>query len=140
MGRILILLVALISMGTAANATTLAAGGLYGGSTQNSVLCILYNFGVSAVSVSGGQISSEFALVPTTFNSCAGTLAAGGFCSIQANIRNDIAHACKVDILPNATTVRGEFVIRNASTGTSQIGATVGSITVNTVLQIEQLR
>jgi hypothetical protein len=39
MGRILIELVALITMGTAAHATTLAAGGLYGGPTQAGANC-----------------------------------------------------------------------------------------------------
>lgn len=35
MGRVLIVLVALITMGTAAHATTLAAGAIFGGPTQN---------------------------------------------------------------------------------------------------------
>jgi hypothetical protein len=107
----LAMLGALITMGTAANAFPLAAAG-YGGNTQNTADCILYNAGSSPASISGGKIASVFAgSLPLTFNNCA-SLAAGAFCTIQANIvNNNISHACKVDA--GTIDVRGSLVIRH---------------------------
>ena len=107
----LAVLTALTTMGTAANATTLAAAG-YGGITQNTADCILYNAGTSKVSVSGAKIASVFSPLPPTFNNCV-SLAAGAFCTIQANIvNNNISHACQVDV-SSSLDVRGSLVIRN---------------------------
>jgi hypothetical protein len=108
----LAMLAALTTMGTAANATTLAAAG-YGGITQNTADCILYNAGTSKVSVSGAKIASVFSgSLPLTFNNCA-SLAAGAFCTVQANIvNNNISHACQVDV-SSSLDVRGSLVIRN---------------------------
>jgi hypothetical protein len=120
----LAMLAPLTTMGTAANAVpfTLGAAG-YGGNTQNTVDCILYNAGTSPVSVSGAKIASAFnGSLPLTFNNCV-SLAAGNFCTIQANIvNNDISHACKVDV-SSLLDVRGSLVIRNvnAKFGTDQV-------------------
>ncbi len=107
----LAMLAALISMGTAANAFPLAAAG-YGGNSQNTADCIIYNAGSSPTFVSGGKIASTFnGSLPLTFNNCA-SLAAGAFCTIQANIvNNNISHACKVDA--GSVDLRGSLVIRH---------------------------
>ncbi len=71
MRRFLIIPVALITMGTAANATTLAAGAIYGGTTQAVANCYLYNADDSAVSVLQSQIIRHAAgPVPLASNSC----------------------------------------------------------------------
>jgi hypothetical protein len=53
MRRLPILCASSIAMATAANATTLAAGGLYGGPTQGAVFCYFFNAGTSSVTISG---------------------------------------------------------------------------------------
>ena len=97
MRRVPILFAALITMGTAANATTLAAGGIFGGTTQNTATCRLFNSGASAVSILTRQIIREgTGPLPLTFNFCGGALAAGAICTIQVNsIGNAVSHACK---------------------------------------------
>jgi hypothetical protein len=115
MVRILIVLVALITMGTAANAaTTLAAGAIFGGPTQNTAVCYLYNAGGSPVSVSGSQIVQQFiGPVPLTVNQCGASLVAGGICGIAANAA---PHACKFVISPDGGAVRGTLEIRSGLT------------------------
>jgi hypothetical protein len=117
MGRILIVLVALITMGTAANATTLAAGAIFGGPTQNTAVCYLYNAGGSPVSVSGSQIVQQFiGPVPLTINQCDVPLVAGGICGIAANAANNAPYACKFVISPDGGAVRGTLEIRSGLT------------------------
>jgi hypothetical protein len=133
MGRILIILVALIAMGTAAHAqTTLAAGGLFGGPTQNVALCYFYNAGTSPVTVTGGEIVQETSTVlPLAGNNCVAPLTPGKICRFFATpISTVFTHACKATITPDATDVRGTLEIRAANSGGAP-GAT---------LQTEQLR
>jgi hypothetical protein len=136
MGRILIVLVALITMGTAAHATNddthrhhiFAAGPLYGGGTQNQATCYLYNAGNFPVSVSGAQIiQQDFGPLPLVSNNCTGALAAGSICVFAATLPNGFAHACKAIAAGDVDDVRGELDIR-------------GGVNSATVLQVEQLR
>jgi hypothetical protein len=66
MNRIPIIFSALITMGTAANATTLAAGGMYGGPTQNTAVCYLFNSGSTTVSISQSAIIEQFCRLGTS--------------------------------------------------------------------------
>jgi len=114
-------------MGTAAHAITLAAGAIFGGPTQNTVVCYLYNAGNSSVSVSGSLVQQFVGPVPLTINQCTGgVLAAGGICGIAANAVNNAPYACNFVISPDAAAVlvRGTLELRNGLT----------------VLQNEQLR
>jgi hypothetical protein len=116
MGRMLIVLVALITMGTAANAATLAAGAIFGGPTQNTAVCYLYNAGGSPVSVSGSQIVQQFiGPVPLTVNQCGASLVAGGICGIAANAVNNAPYACKF-VISDGVAVRGTLEIRSGLT------------------------
>jgi hypothetical protein len=125
MGRTLIVLVALLTMAGAANATTLAGGAIYGGPTQTTAVCYLFNAGNSTVSVSGSEIVRQnTGPVPLAQNNC-GTLAAGGICAILANVGNVGSDACKFVISPDGAAVRGTLEIRNSG---------------STVLQNEELR
>ena len=113
MGRIVIVLAALISMGTAANATTLVSGAIYA-PTQQSAWCILYNGGGTAVSVSGRITNQFLGSLPLAFNGCTQPLAAGAFCGILANIPNKAANACTF-VVPSGQAVRGTFLITTGS-------------------------
>jgi hypothetical protein len=128
MGRILIGLVALITMGAAApaaagNTVTLAAGGLFGGSTQTGALCYLYNAGVNSVTVTNVQIIEEPNIVlPQDGNNCctgtpcSGILAGGNICFFAAApISSGVAHSCSAAVtglLPGAPYIRGTLEIR----------------------------
>jgi hypothetical protein len=115
MNRILIILVALFTMGTAANATTLAAGGIFARRTQNTANCVLYNASDSVVTVLDSQIDSTFVTrVPTAFNDCHGALGPHNICNIQANIANNVVFGCKVLFSPDGARVRGVFSISNS--------------------------
>jgi len=120
MGRIFTLvLVALITMGTAANAaTTLAAGAIFGGPTQNTAVCYLYKRRrVLRSSVSGSQIVQQFiGPVPLTVNQCGCVAVAGGICGIAANAVNNAPYACKFVISPAGGAVRGTLEIRSGLT------------------------
>jgi hypothetical protein len=111
MGRVLILLVALITMGTAANATILATGALFGASTQTTAICYLYNAGGSTVTVESSQIIQQnHGPITLSSNNCS-ALAAGAICAISANIVNNVGHACKFVISPDGAEVRGTLLI-----------------------------
>jgi len=127
MGRILIGLVALITMGTAAHATILAAGALYGGSTQTVAVCYLFNAGPVLVTVTQPKIiSGAGASIPLTFNNCPSALFPGKICDFYVNpITNTQAFGCSVNVSGTGTDVRGTLDIRSS---------------LGTVLQVEQLR
>jgi hypothetical protein len=120
MNRIATVLAALITMGTVANATTLASGASFGGPTQNNAICYIFNAGSSPVTIVGTvEIISQFSgVLPLSFNGC-GTnraLASGAICNVNANIANNNPHACKVVITPDGGLVRGNLSIRAGST------------------------
>ncbi len=118
MRRILIVPVALITMGTAAHAAILAAGALWGGSVQDTAVCYVYNAGLSPVTVAGAQIIRQnFGAIPLLTNNC-GFLPPEGICAFAANIVNFVAHGCKVVVLPDgaAAAVRGTLDIRHGGT------------------------
>jgi hypothetical protein len=128
MGRILIGLVALITMGTAAHAVTLAAGPLYGGSSQTVAVCYLFNADyANSVTVRRPEIiSGGGTSLPLTVNNCPSTLAAGKTCNFYVNpITNTQAFGCRVIVSGTGTNVQGTLDIRSS---------------LGTVLQVEQLR
>ncbi len=129
MGRVLIVLVALITMATAANATTLAAGGLNGGPTAGAAFCYLFNAGSSPVTISAQAIFREGDATPLSLAGfCPVTLNAGTICRFFTPIVAGAANACKVVVDPDASTVRGTLEIRTNTTSSG------------TPLQTEQLR
>jgi hypothetical protein len=127
MGRILIALVALITMETAAHATdtttTLAAGGLFGGGTQSVAVCYLFNAGAAPVTVTVPQIIEQNAgPLKLTENTCTGVLAGGSICVFFVNpVSNGAAHGCRVNVSGTGTNVRGTLDVR---AGTSMVLAT----------------
>jgi hypothetical protein len=121
MNRILLVLVALITMGTAAPAqpfnTLIASGPVYGGVAQTQVRCFIFNGGVNPITLTNARIIEETGVSLTlTSNTCTGTLPAAGICSWRVTtILNNRAHACTIlvnSVLPNAPYIRGELDIR----------------------------
>ena len=72
MNRIATVLTALITMGAAANATTLASGANFGGATQNNAICYSFNARSSRVTIVGTvEIISQFSgVAPLSVNGC----------------------------------------------------------------------
>jgi hypothetical protein len=104
MSRILLVLVALITIGTAAAAapptfnTLLAGGPIYGGLAQTAVVCYIFNGGVNPITLTNARIIEETGVSLTlTSNTCTGTLPAAGICSWRVTtILNNRAHACTI--------------------------------------------
>lgn len=120
MGRILTVLVTLITMATAAHATTLAGGAIFGGPDQNNAVCYLYNAGDSTVNVSGSKIVRQNSgpVEPLSTNNCdRDALAPGNICAISVRIVDNVAHACKFVISPDAAAaaVRGTLEVRSGN-------------------------
>ena len=106
----------LLSIGAVANADTLAGGAIYGGPSQTTATCYLYNAGTGPVTVTTNSIIRRGTLTPLTltYDDCS-TLAAGATCFIEANIENGSAHSCRMVVSPSGADVRGSFEIRNSS-------------------------
>ncbi len=123
MNRILPVLVALITMETAAAAqpfnTLFASGPVYGGILQAQVFCHLFNGGVNPITLTAPQIFEEPGTsLPLTTNNCTGTtLTSGRFCdwSVTTGILTTATHSCTIlihSLLPNAPYIRGEMDVR----------------------------
>jgi hypothetical protein len=120
MRRTLAITALLLGLSAAAHADILAAGVMYGGSTQNTAVCYLFNAGTGPVTVVSNQIFRESQPVvnlPLNFDSCGATLAPNSSCGIAVNnIANGFAHACKFVLSPSAAAVRGVMEIRAGAT------------------------
>ena len=129
MNRIATVLAALITMGTAANATTLASGAIFHGPPQTPTggICTLFNAGPpggtgpgSQVSVNVQIISQFLGILTPSFNDCNGApFKNGAICSVHVNFGNNdntAAHACKAVISPDGGLVRGFFTIQSGTT------------------------
>jgi hypothetical protein len=89
---------ALIGLGGAAQADTHAAGPVFGGSTQTAIVCRVFNFGSTAVSITNRLIydSTGTTVNLTLGDSCVAPLVSGGSCSYGASITNSQAYSCRV--------------------------------------------
>jgi hypothetical protein len=124
MCRVLAITVLLLGLGVTAHADILAAGPLFGGSTQTVAACYLFNAGTGKVTVTSNQIIRESATNLALATDNCNVLAAGTSCRIATNIINNAAHVCKFVLSPSAADVRGTMEIRSGGT----------------VLQISELR
>src|SRR5215469_1279741 len=79
------------------HAETLSSGPIYGGPTQNRVVCSVINMGQAPITFSRTTIFSTFnGAVRPSFNDCVGSSAPGHICTTQAVAAPDQAYACKV--------------------------------------------
>ncbi len=117
MRRVLTTTVLLLGLSVAAHADILATGAMYGGPTQNTAVCYLFNAGTGPVTVVSNQILREPNInLPLSFDGC-GVLAAGNSCGIAVNnIVNNAAHSCKFVLSPSGADVRGVMEIRSGLT------------------------
>jgi hypothetical protein len=113
--RRIILLVALISMGTAANANTLVSGPLFNPAAQTA-WCYFFNASGTKVSVSGRITNRFVGELHPTFNDCTiQQISPGGMCGILVNLPNTAANACTLVVSPSAEPVRAIFSLTTVS-------------------------
>lgn len=117
MRRTLAITAILLGLSTAAHAAILAAGSMYGGSTQNTAVCYLFNAGTWPVTFLSKQIFREGQPVVNlvlNFDSCGAVLARNSSCAIAVNnIAAGAAHGCKFVLSQTAAEVRGTFEARS---------------------------
>lgn len=119
--RKLSIVAVLLGMGTAAQASVLAAGSLCGGPTQSVAVRYIYNAGPGDAKITGLGIFREPNISLPIANNCGAlpfVLASGSSCNIVASIVNNHAHNCRYVVVPNGTTVpnvRGGFEVRTAN-------------------------
>ena len=115
--RVLVTAVLLLGVSAAAHADILATGAMYGGPTQNTAVCYLFNAGTGPVTVVSNQIIREPNInLGLSFDGC-GVLVAGSSCGIAVNnIANNAAHSCKFVLSPSGADVRGVMELRQGLT------------------------
>jgi hypothetical protein len=108
----------LCCIGTAAHADILAGGPIYGGNTQTTAVCHVFNTGSTTAAFSLVGILGENGVgLPLTRNSCSPFLHAAESCSFAATISSNSAYSCQI-VLANGTSktdLRGSFDIRDGS-------------------------
>jgi len=115
--RVLAMTVLFLGVSVAARADILATGAMYGGPTQNTAVCYLFNAGTGPVTVVSNQILREPNInLGLSFDGCS-VLAAGSSCGIAVNnIANNAAHSCRFVLSPGGADVRGVMEIRQGLT------------------------
>ena len=113
--KVLFSMSVLLGVITVARADILAAGAAYGGPTQTSAVCYVFNAGPGPVSITSNLIIREpnVSLV-LSFDTC-GVLAAGASCGTAVPIVNNLAHSCRMIVSPSGADVRGSFELRDSS-------------------------
>jgi hypothetical protein len=97
---------------TAKAADILAGGGIYGGHTQTTATCYLFNAGNSAVSISSLLIYNDSGGATTVdAGNCGTKLGARKQCFVFSGILNT-SYACRA-IVASKTNLRGNLQIRN---------------------------
>jgi hypothetical protein len=108
---------AFLSIGTAANATTLVSGPLYAGTNQNNATCYLFNGGNSSIALPQILIIGNAGLQPPKINTCVGSLLAPGtYCGVNVAITSTDAVACKIIVNPDGVDLQGNLQVRNGLT------------------------
>jgi hypothetical protein len=100
----------MVSGAANAAASTFAAGGLYGGSSQAEVVCIFYDAGPQTVTLSNTAITDQNGNVLPS--GCDGGLAPGGVCvTSNTGINTAISYNCTTQVSPKSTSMRGTLMI-----------------------------
>jgi hypothetical protein len=108
----------LIGLGGAAQADIHAAGPVFGGSTQTTIICRVFNFGTAAVSITTRLIfdSNGTMVNPTVGDSCGAPLAVNGSCAYGAPATGNLAYSCRViDSTAGSTSLSGAAEISNTT-------------------------
>ncbi len=96
----------------------LASGAIHAAAHQFDAHCTLFNAGPNAVTVRTIQVieNPSGTVVPQLDNDCQPrALGALKGCRLRVTVSQDHRYACRAIVLPNASLVRGEFELRDAS-------------------------
>jgi hypothetical protein len=114
-GAALVTTVALLGLGTGANAVTLASSPLFAGTAQANAVCYFLNVGNATVATPTITIRDEAGVavpVPPAFNTCPSTgVLPGRTCGIGVFILNNQAYNCT--IVSAGAVVTGGLELRN---------------------------
>jgi hypothetical protein len=93
----LIMCIAFLTFGMAAQADIFAGGPLYGSHGQTHAVCYLFNAGTAPVKVTTNEIFrlGTVGSLPLNFDSC-NVVAPGAGCVISAPILDASSHACRL--------------------------------------------
>jgi hypothetical protein len=103
-----------IGMGTVAKAELLAAGAAYGGPTQYTGVCYLFNAGTTSVSVSSISIYDEVGNAYISLSNNCSSLAPKRACRTVSRIFEGIAYSCRALVSLKAN-IRGELEFRTST-------------------------
>ena len=112
----LLIISALFSFSVTSQAAVLASASVYGGTTQNHVVCYLFNAGNASIGISAVQVfafGNSFPLPLTGGNGCGLTLAPGATCAWAVNpISNGLTYSCRA-VTSTTSGLRGTLDIRS---------------------------
>jgi hypothetical protein len=115
--RVIAVTVLLLGLSVTAHADILATGALYGTTSQDNILCYLFNAGTGLVTVTSNQIIRESGTNLSLAADNCGTMAPGSTCRIfVSGIVNNLAHSCRFVLSPSAADVRGFMEVRSGLT------------------------
>jgi hypothetical protein len=103
----------LIGWGSVAQADILAGGAAYGGPTQYTGVCYLYNAGGGSVTVSSIHIYDEVGNAYITLSDSCTTILAGRTCRTVSRIFDGNAYSCKA-VVSSKANVRGRLELRKS--------------------------
>jgi hypothetical protein len=100
---------------SSAYAGQLAGGPIFGGPTQGSATCYVFNFGTPPVTIgSFGILDQNGNSTTLSANLCGTSLANGTGCAFSALIGNGLAYSCYLDV-SKVASLRGSMDIRNSA-------------------------
>ena len=106
----LVTLATVIGLSGAAQADIFAAGPVYGGpgSAGGSITCRIFNYGLSAVSITARQIftNTNVSIVPAA-DSCNVVLGVAKYCAFTAPITGNLAYSCRIAVNGTDTRLSG---------------------------------
>jgi hypothetical protein len=101
--------------GMRANADVLAGGPIYGGNTQTTAVCHVFNAGGHTAVFDLVRIIDQHGFDATLDkNSCSPTLGSAESCAISANIQSNLAYACQITTSTSKANLRGSMDIRGS--------------------------
>ncbi len=106
-----LLLAGLLGLTATVKAATIASPLVWGGSTQNSAKCYLYNASASVVTLGARQIKGHDGSVLPSSGNCTSTLLPGGVCELSATPVVTTAYLCRF-VVSSAAAIRGSFELR----------------------------
>jgi hypothetical protein len=113
-------LVAAMTFAGAANASALlAAGSLFGGASQTTAVCYIFNAGPNVVALTAiNMLNAEGSPLTLTVHGCGASLPAGQSCGIAASIAGNQTYSCVASFPKNPLNMRGIMEVRDSSQST----------------------